>query len=318
MNIYSNITEYFHSSQIRNKNSLTLISYVKNCPKNTSEIPPKKLIYIKGLIEHALEHSETILPIDIMIAVHNAHMACEWLFRLILNDWNSNFIKLVKKIEEKFSEIETYKGDLLELNRLRSTIQHKSIPVDKATAKKLCEKAREAIALLFNIAYGTEYDEVSFAYEIINTKIKQLINKAEKEYTKGRYAECIETCWEVLDEVIGEFAKIAGLATGVFAPGKINEIIDEKYKERYFTAECRQLAEDLSSSIRLLGYASTTMQFLTIDEKIEFIKVMQTLNSYFAGKLKKELLDIAAKEILYFSAKIAYKLDRIKSKYGII
>ena len=59
------------------------------------------------------------------------------------------------------------------------------------------------------------------------------------------------------------------------------------------------------------------MQFLTLDEK-ELIKIMQILNSYFTGKLKKELLDVVAKEILYFSTKIAYKLDKIKSKYGII
>ncbi len=281
--------------------------------------PTRRLIYLKELVEHARDHASIRTPMDASIAIHNMHMACEWLFRIVLNDWDSKFSNLLDKIINKYKSLEEYKEDLNELNRLRNAIQHKDefYEPDLAYVELLCDSSEQAIKNLIKEHFKMDYDEISSTISILDEKWQNEAKRAENAYLNANYRECLDICNTIINEIIEEAAGISGMVTGILADVKLAEVIDDRYKERYFTAECKTLAEDLGKALLHLGLASTTMQFLTLDEKLQLIRVSNILNQHNKNKLPHEDLPKFSKVVLDFTIKLATKLSRLKKAYSV-
>ena len=279
----------------------------------------RRLVYLKELVEHALEHKSVRTPIDSVIAIHNMHMACEWLFRIVLDDWNSNFPNLLNRVVERYKPLEQFVEDLNQLNNLRNTIQHREefFEPDPVYVEILCDAAEQAIKVLISEHFGINYDDLSLVNSIVDDDWRVRVKRAERAYLERDYRNCLDQCSDIIADIIAETARIAGEVTSTFTGTTLAVIIDERYRERYFMAECQRLAEDLGEAIKYIGYASTTMQFLSLDEKLQFVRVSRILDQYFDNQLPEEELPQKAKVVLDFTIRLATKLSRLRRAYNI-
>ncbi|MDI6655731.1 MAG: hypothetical protein QME59_07625, partial [Candidatus Hydrothermarchaeota archaeon] len=150
--------------------------------------------------------------------------------------------------------------------------------------------------------FDVEFNKLSLSSLIENERLQAKIMKAEKAFNEGRYETCVALCIEFLSLVIwGDkeegyrgIVTHAGQLSGFFGIGEeFRELMEGKYPAN---GEIKKLADKVGKALVQLGQVSTTTQFLTLEQKLEFIKLMS--KKQFLKEDAEDALDLATNVIL--------------------
>jgi len=259
----------------------------------------RRLILVKGLYEHGRKHADYGTTLDRIIAIHNLDNSIEWLLKSValkigieIYDKKSkqylSFYRLWKEVNDKIKDKKLpLKDEIFGLHDLRNKAQHHAnIPSQEDTQRYLICTKEFINQLLKDIFDGIEYDELYLSLLIENEDLKAKIMDAEKAFEKKQYLNSINLCINALtDAAWGNktIALSAGRLTSFFGAGKeLKNVISEEYIKK--TYPDNKLAKEIGKAILQMGQSSTCMQFLTLPQKLLFLKVFDTTNKQKISK----------------------------------
>ena len=274
-----------------------------------SEVELRKLALAKYIFLHGCSHVNNRDEISRMLAIHHFDFAVEMVLKAIALKHN---ILLSSKQDPRFKDLWNklvqegvklpLKSEIFALHDERNLVQHSGI-IPSLEAVKRFEASteiflREVIKEELNISF----DELSLSQLIVNTRLRELVKKAEGMFIVGKYRDCILTCDEVLAEAIfnaGDVFGKAGMLAGYFSiPGdEFIRVISENYAEKYRDKEFYMPVKDLSRAVLQLGRAATTMQFLD-EYRVKFIRFRRIVENL--EQIPKEELEKEARSALNF------------------
>jgi len=257
-------------------------------------------------------------PLDYILAVHDAHMAVEWLLRYYTGRWRGDFITLMNEARKKAGKkttselaklLDEYWEFLHRLNDVRNAAQHHAV-VSEAEARDLVKGGKEFVAEFVEQRYKLRLEELSYANLLSTPEFKRLAREAEEALKDKRYEDAVDKALDLLtliifgDEKYQGLVGLAGQLTGLFSPYQktLKAVLEEDYCKRY-QGQVRELAKALTEVAMSIGAASTTMQFLNREEKAVFLRLM-TGEGWRDG-------EAYAKAMVHFAIMFAWRIETL-------
>lgn len=246
-----------------------------------------RLILIKFLFEHGKQHASSNFSMDRMIAIHNFDNAIEWLLKslalkLEISIFLSkekrylSFYELCKEIEDKIDKTLPFKDEILGLHDLRNKIQHYANVPSSEDIKRYNFFTEKFIKNVLEDYFKINYDELSFVSLIDNKQIREGFLKAEELAKRKKYKKCIAYCWKVFSFVTWEEPANVGFRGGELSAffGAGEELINLIHKDYIeVTYPNNQLAMEIGRALNQLCLISTSLHFLTLPQKMEFLRI---------------------------------------------
>lgn len=247
----------------------------------------KQLLLVKTLYEHAKMHVYNNTGIDRIIAIHNLDNSIEWLLKSVALKFE---IKLQEKnryksLKDLWDEINNKMRDeklplhdeIFGLHDLRNKVQHHANIPSSEDVQRYLSSSEEFILKILKSVFDIDYDALCLSSLIENTTLRAVISKAEKAFENGEYERSISLCMNALTDATWGTESIEGIAfpagrlTGHFgASDELKNMIDTEYVKKNY--QNNKLAKEVGKALLQLAQSSTCMQFLTLPQKVQFLK----------------------------------------------
>ncbi|MCK4735122.1 MAG: hypothetical protein KAT65_21900, partial [Methanophagales archaeon] len=242
----------------------------------------KQLLLVKTLYEHAKMHAYNNTGIDRIITIHNLDNSIEWLLKSVALKFEiklqkNNRYKSLYDLWDEINEKLPLHDEIFGLHDLRNKVQHHANIPSSEDVQRYLSSSEEFILKILKSVFDIDYDALCLSSLIENTTLRAVISKAEKAFENGEYEESICACMNAFTDATWGTESIEGIAfpagrlTGHFgASDELNNMTDTEYvKKNYLN---NKLAEEVGKALLQLAQSSTCMQFLTLPQKVQFLK----------------------------------------------
>ncbi len=165
----------------------------------------KGLIKARFLIQHAISHLHKGSELDNMIVIHDLDNAVEYMLKILCDYYSINefknqsidslsFPKLISKLHKRLTENKregiSYISDLKNLHKIRNLVQHAAIN-PQTEINKYIEKVELFFTKTLKNHFDLNVDELSLTKLIDDSKIRELMESAQKYTIENKYLESV-------------------------------------------------------------------------------------------------------------------------------
>jgi len=303
----------------------------------------EKLLLLRALVESSVYNSTINARFNQMLAILEAHQALEWTFRSILREKGhtlgltgqyfdgidkmkfANLVEDAKKVVAKVAPENAMSDDQLSMvqaiENARNAIYHQAL-VDSDVAGRM-GAVEELIVTLCEKVIGVTWKDLSLAHQIRNSAWRQAALAAEDAIAKGDYAASVEQSGQLLEDVLADWASIAGEVGAAWLSAAFgSESTDlllrmlkpEEYTIEYTSPEMKALALDVSQAVYHLNFLVDTLTMLDEEERVKYLNLTKARAGIRETTTRKAQVPTPAVaiEASDFAIQLTLKYERLK------
>lgn len=169
----------------------------------------RRLIYVKALLGHGIDHSEMDTPIDTALAILHFDNAIEMLMRIILEFYHASHIqkervfddlinnvrRLIKNRHPEINPDELLRTrELRNLHLVRNNIQHLGVIPAAEEVSRFRSLTENIINSVTSKLFKVQFSELSLGAFIKDQVVRELYTKADEAFSNENYSEAIIFC----------------------------------------------------------------------------------------------------------------------------
>lgn len=169
----------------------------------------RRLVYVKVLLVHGIEHSEMNTPVDTALALLHFDNAIEMLMRIILEFYHAPDLQKERTFHDLVNNVKRLIGnknpeinpdellkirEIKNLHLVRNNIQHLGTIPAAEEVDRFRSLAENIISSVTSNLFKVQFSELSMGALVKDRRVRELYTRADEVFSSGDYAEAIIFC----------------------------------------------------------------------------------------------------------------------------